>query len=446
MATDAETLFDYLGKRYEDAYADSPNLVEFLESAIKKLPSQARVLDVGCGTGKPVADMLASAGHEVQGIDVSQEMVKIASSQVSGNFQKADMRTFTPDAPLDAVFVIFSLFQLTPGETYSMCYRFSEWLKPGSIVVVGTMPSSSVPPGQSIRDPTWNCVRQLGKPWMDNHTNETFFSEHGWQRLLRRAGFDVKSEAHYEFTPKDSSHKSPETHHLLLARKVESQPLFGPYGVPFDNHSALPAPARYKFTDRLVSEDLEKQFQNLGDGGEKILSLGCITADEKPEVKYSDGPIDRIPFPAGMFHVSLASWKLDYADDLGKALQELVRVTKRSSGSKIIIIQGAPDNEVLQFLKSENSDPPHQGLQLRSAWNYLAGHGFSDVSLQRIDAHYEFPEEDSSERCKAATEFLAGNPYCQLDKEDLVERLQLHFQGDEHKIGHGMVMLVATAV
>lgn len=444
MTTDAETLFDNLGKRYEDVYADSPDLVAFLESATKELPPQSRVLDVGCGTGKPVADMLASAGHRVEGIDISQEMVKVAGSQVSGKFQKADMRTFTPGAPLQAVFVIFSLFQLKPGETYTMCYRFSEWLKPGGIVVVGTMPSSSVPPGQSVRDPTWGCVRQLGKNWMGNQTNETFFSEHGWQRLLRRAGFDVKSEAHYEFTPKNSSHT--ETHQLILARKVESEPLFGPYRVPFDNHCAMPAPARYNFTDRLVSEDLEKQFQSLGDGDEKILSLGCITANEKPEVRYSDGPIDRIPFPAGMFHIVLASWKLDYADDLGKALQELVRVTKRTSASKIIIIQGAPDNEVLQFLKSDFSDPPHQGLQLRSAWDYLADHGFSDVSLQRISAHYEFPEEDRSERCKAATEFLAGNPYCQVDKEDLVDRLQLHFQGGENKIGHGMVMLVARAV
>ncbi|BCR91342.1 uncharacterized protein ACHE_70185A [Aspergillus chevalieri] len=446
MATNAETLFDYLGKRYEDAYADSPNLVAFLESAIKELPAQSRVLDVGCGTGKPAADMLASAGHQVQGIDVSQEMVRIASSQVSGKFQKADMRTFTPDAPLDAVFVIFSLYQLTPGETYSMCYRLSEWLKPGGIVVVGTTLSSSVPPGQGVRDRTWNCVRQLGKPWMDNHTNETFFSEHGWQRLLRRAGFDVESEAHYEFMPKDSSHKAPETHHLLLARKVESEPLFGPYGVPFDNHNTLPTASRYKFTDRLVSEDLEKQFQSWGEGDQKILSLGCITADEKPGVQYSDGPIDRLPFPSGMFHVVLASWKLDYADDISKALQELIRVTKRKAGSKIVIIQGAPDNEVLQFLKSDFGDPPHQGLQLRSAWDRLAEHGFSDLSLQRIHAHYEFPEEDRSERCKAATEFLAGNPYCQVDKEDLVDRLQLHFQGDENKIDYGMVMLVASAV
>jgi ubiquinone/menaquinone biosynthesis C-methylase UbiE len=52
MEADAETLFDYLGKRYEDAFAESPNLHRFISEAAKKLPAQSKVLDVGCGTGK----------------------------------------------------------------------------------------------------------------------------------------------------------------------------------------------------------------------------------------------------------------------------------------------------------------------------------------------------------------------------------------------------------
>ncbi|KAM5445653.1 hypothetical protein MaudCBS49596_007299 [Microsporum audouinii] len=60
MATTAEALFDTLGKRYEDAFANDPNLKEFLRFAMKSLPNHSKVLDVGCGTGKPVADILAS--------------------------------------------------------------------------------------------------------------------------------------------------------------------------------------------------------------------------------------------------------------------------------------------------------------------------------------------------------------------------------------------------
>ena len=194
MELDAEALFDYLGKRYEDAFADSPNLCNFVELAAKRLQKQSKVLDVGCGTGKPVAHTLASAGHEVHGIDVSGEMVKIASAEVTGKFQKADMRKYKPEILFDGVFVILSLFQITPGETYSMCYKFAEWLKPGGYVVIGVTPSTSLPPNEFTYDPTWDCARQMGKPWMDKYTNETFFSEDGWRRLLQYAGFDVESK------------------------------------------------------------------------------------------------------------------------------------------------------------------------------------------------------------------------------------------------------------
>lgn len=75
---DAEILFNYLGNRYEDAYLDSPNLQDFVRNAISTLAPHSHVLDVGCGTGKPVADMVARDGHSVHGIDIAEEMVGIA--------------------------------------------------------------------------------------------------------------------------------------------------------------------------------------------------------------------------------------------------------------------------------------------------------------------------------------------------------------------------------
>ncbi|KAF3483041.1 uncharacterized protein GIQ15_02365 [Arthroderma uncinatum] len=341
MEANAETLFDYLGKRYEDAFADSPDLHEFLELAIRRLPSQSKVLDVGCGTGRPVADTLVSAGHEVCGIDVSQEMINIASAQVAGKFMKADMRTYNPDCLFDGVFVILSLFQITPGETYSMCFRFSEWLKPGGYVVIGVTPSTSLPAGQYTIDPTWDCARQMGKPWMDMYTNETFFSEDGWRKMLQCAGFEVESEVRYSFTPNDPDHKCPEIHYLLLAKKVESQPLLGPY--PTINEGQLPAPIRCHSTDRLVSEDLDALLGRLKE--EEVLCLGCSNkglsflavvlflasdtnkpilvvdgAPNMPNMHIFDGPVESLPFPSGKFDAVLALWTLESAVNMEVAL------------------------------------------------------------------------------------------------------------------------------
>jgi len=67
----AEALFDYLNIKYEEEYADNPALVEAVRQVIGQLKPGSNALDVGCGIGIPVASMLAAAGMNVIGIDIS---------------------------------------------------------------------------------------------------------------------------------------------------------------------------------------------------------------------------------------------------------------------------------------------------------------------------------------------------------------------------------------
>lgn len=133
---EAEALFNSLGARYEAAFGMDKELQRFIELVAKTIPPRSITLDVGCGTGKPVSHILASAGHEVYGIDISEEMVKIAKSQVPGKFQVGDMKTYQPSILFDAVFAIRSLFQMSPCDMCSMVMRFSQWIKVGGYVVL----------------------------------------------------------------------------------------------------------------------------------------------------------------------------------------------------------------------------------------------------------------------------------------------------------------------
>jgi 2-polyprenyl-3-methyl-5-hydroxy-6-metoxy-1,4-benzoquinol methylase len=74
---------------------------------------RANVLDVGCGTGKPVAMTLAAAGHSVTGIDISDIMIALSQKAVpSGRFHLLDVKEYEPPSgpPFDAVFNILCLF------------------------------------------------------------------------------------------------------------------------------------------------------------------------------------------------------------------------------------------------------------------------------------------------------------------------------------------------
>ncbi|KAK3633783.1 hypothetical protein LTR22_019967 [Elasticomyces elasticus] len=74
--------------------------------AIAHLTPGSRILDVGCGTGVPVSQMLAEAGMKVTGTDVAPKMVERARRRVEGNFEVADMANYAPKSSYDAIFFI----------------------------------------------------------------------------------------------------------------------------------------------------------------------------------------------------------------------------------------------------------------------------------------------------------------------------------------------------
>ncbi|XHF98643.1 hypothetical protein AWENTII_002189 [Aspergillus wentii] len=138
MDTMAETMFDEIAKRYEAAFSEDPSLHQIIDRVLPLLPRNSCILDVGCGTGKPVSFRMARAGHKVTGIDISQQMLGIAERQVSSSgleaeFEKTDMTKYTPadGTRFDAIFAIFSLFNISHAQTMEMLGKFREWLKPG---------------------------------------------------------------------------------------------------------------------------------------------------------------------------------------------------------------------------------------------------------------------------------------------------------------------------
>ena len=59
VSVSAAELFDGLGLAYEEAFSRLPAQWEAVDWLAGRLPSGARVLDVGSGTGRPVAERLA---------------------------------------------------------------------------------------------------------------------------------------------------------------------------------------------------------------------------------------------------------------------------------------------------------------------------------------------------------------------------------------------------
>lgn len=177
-------------------------------------------------------------------------------------------------------------------------------------------------------------------------------------------------------------------------------------------------------------------------------------------VNVLQGTAEHLPLADKTFDAAVAMWVLHYVDDLEASLKEMVRVVDPASpNARIIVVQGAPDCEAMNFIDkactpyitNDSTDKAvlnHQGYFLQIAAKLLAANGFGDISLRSVDTYLRFTEPDLQKRCNHAAEVLAnfwfmGHPRVGEMKGSLVNMLEKHFKRKPFEIGDRAVMLVA---
>ena len=100
-------------------------------------PTSGKILDAGCGTGQ-VSLPLAARGHDVHGIDISQDMTALAQSKVlptwRADYRVGDVRKLTlDDRCFDAV-VVSKLFQHVE-DWRGACRELIRVVRPGGYIV-----------------------------------------------------------------------------------------------------------------------------------------------------------------------------------------------------------------------------------------------------------------------------------------------------------------------
>lgn len=99
------------------------------------LSPNAHVLDVGCGTGTPIANFLISKGLKVTGVDGSKELLNIANDKnPSMETILCDVREYDPQELYDGIIEWWCLFHIPVDHQLEMIGKFYQWLKPGGIL------------------------------------------------------------------------------------------------------------------------------------------------------------------------------------------------------------------------------------------------------------------------------------------------------------------------
>ncbi|KAF4470142.1 methyltransferase [Fusarium albosuccineum] len=475
-----EALYDQVADAYQDAYGDNDALKKALARLTDYLGPGSSALDVGCGPGGP-ASRLVELGFHVTGIDVSQRMIDHCKSKIPGTFIKADMTKFKPDQQYDAIISIFSMFQISYQDTYSMLFKMASWLRPGGVLVVGCIPAE-----EKINDISRlegrDYIERYPSTFMNRDIEITLLTMRGWLSVMQKAGLSIHYVERQSSKIKGFEGRIEE-HMFITAQRTTLEPLFGPHPLPMLRVSrhTLSKDAWQPFAKRLSRHDLDVVLDLLGFNKEVLeVSIGhgklstaiadklgkvyTVKLDADWDSKQPDDEIEKedfeeIPFADNRFDAVVALWALHHVQDLGKCLSEMARVVDPTApNARIIIVQGAPDNEAINLINKvcgpiaqetmSGSVIDHQGVLLATASRIFNEYGFGNITLERVDVHCKFPAEEISLRCEKAASVLTDlwykdHPRANDMKEAFQSVLREHFANRPFEIGDQAVILVA---
>ena len=85
----------------------------FLDHLLINIRPSDRILDLGCGTGRPISEFLLRRGFRVTGVDQAEDLLALARQRFpEGRWLQAQMEMFEPDEVYDGAIIWDSLFHI----------------------------------------------------------------------------------------------------------------------------------------------------------------------------------------------------------------------------------------------------------------------------------------------------------------------------------------------
>ncbi len=144
---------------------------------------RVRVLDLGCGAGRPIGTYLAERGAQITGVDATKTMTALYAENVqTAEVVTADMRGLTLDRRFDAIIAWNSFFHLSADDQRTMFATFAAHAAPGAALMFTSGHIAGEAIGQVAGAPIYHAS----------------LAPDDYRTLLAAAGFKV-----LHFTPED---------------------------------------------------------------------------------------------------------------------------------------------------------------------------------------------------------------------------------------------------
>ncbi|MER5635874.1 class I SAM-dependent methyltransferase [Kitasatospora sp. NPDC002227] len=214
--------FDTIGESYTTVFPGKAGQLACGEWLLAELPTGARVLDVGCGTGDPTVRQLAAGGLEVTGVDLSDGMLTLArrTTPEAAAYHRIDMYDLaTPRAAtawglpelgpraagsFDAATAFFSLILLPQREIPLVLARIRTLLRPGGLLALGMVEAD---------------LDHAPLPFLGHEIRISGYLREELHQTLSRAGFTVTAQTGHPYAPASTT-LPPEEQLFLCCRRT----------------------------------------------------------------------------------------------------------------------------------------------------------------------------------------------------------------------------------
>jgi len=117
------------------AYVD--RVLGYVDLVLAGLPAGARILDLGCGTGQPIAKYIVAQGFQLVGIDQSAKMLEIARKGIGhGEFLQSNMIDVELAAGFAGAIAWDSIFHVAREHHSAIFQKLAKSLVPGGRLLV----------------------------------------------------------------------------------------------------------------------------------------------------------------------------------------------------------------------------------------------------------------------------------------------------------------------
>ena len=111
---------------------------KYLKQLLKFLPKRSLILDLGCGAGVPVDDILLKAGHQVIGIDISPRQIANARKYCpGGEYLVGDIGELkTDEYQAQAIVCFYTIFHIQRSRQSELLRVMGSYLPSGGMLLI----------------------------------------------------------------------------------------------------------------------------------------------------------------------------------------------------------------------------------------------------------------------------------------------------------------------